>query len=67
VSGLHHLELRPRSLSITRRKDRKDCAEIRRNDRASYRFKLDTKTVDTPSGGRWLMSDLGQKRTFQLK
>ena len=43
MSGLHHAELRPRSLRYCTRKDRKDCAEIRRDDRASYRFKLDTK------------------------
>jgi hypothetical protein len=64
VWGLHHAELRPRSLRYCTPESRKDCAEIRRDDGASYRFKLDTKRADTPSGGRWPMSALGQKQTF---
>jgi hypothetical protein len=67
--GLHHVELRPRSLRYYRRKDGKDCAESRRDAvivdaKTRHRFKLDTKRTDTPSGDRWPMSALGQKRTF---
>ena len=70
MSGLHHVELRPRSLRYYRRKDRKDCAESRRNAvivdaKTRHRFKLDTKRMGTPSGGRWPMSALGQKRTSE--
>ena len=35
VSGLHHVELRPRSLRYYRRKDRKDCAERRHENLAA--------------------------------
>ena len=57
MSGLHHIELRPRSLRYYRRKDRKDCAESRRDAvivdaNTRHRFKLDTKRMGTPSGGR---------------
>jgi len=70
VSGLHHVELRPRSLRYYRRKDRKDCAESRRDAvivdaKTRHRFKLDTKRTDTPSGGRWPMSALGHKETLK--
>ena len=63
MSGLHHVELRPRSLRYYRRKDRKDCAERRRDAvivdaKTRHRFKLDSKRTDTPSGGRWPMSAL---------
>ena len=56
MSGLHHIELRPRSLRYYRRKDRKDCAERRRDAvivdaKTRHRFKLDTKRMGTPSGG----------------
>jgi hypothetical protein len=68
VSGLHHVELRPTSLRYYRRKDRKDCGERRRDAvivdaKTRHRFKLDTKRMGTPSGGRWPMSALGQKQT----
>jgi hypothetical protein len=48
VSGLHYVELRPRSLRYYRRKDRKDCAESRRDAvivdaKTGRRFKLDIK------------------------
>ena len=71
MSGLYHVELRPRSLRYYRRKDRKDCAESRRDAvivdaKTRHRFKLDTKRTDTPSGGRWPMSALCQKRTFRV-
>ena len=70
MSGLHHVKLRPRSLRYYRRKDRKDCAEGRRDAvivdaKTRHRFKLDTKRMDTPSGGRWPRSALGQKRTLK--
>ena len=70
MSGLHHVELRPRSLRYYRRKDRKDCAESRRDAvivdaKTRHRFKLDSKRTDTPSGGRWPMSALGQKQTSE--
>ena len=67
MSWLHHVELRPRSLRYYRRKDHKDCAERRRDavivDAKTSRFKLDSKRMDTPSGGGWPMSALGHKRT----
>ena len=70
MSGLHHVELRPRSLRYYRRKDRKDCAESRRDAvivdaKTRHRFKLDTKRMGTPSGGRWPMSALGHKETLK--
>ena len=54
MSGLHHVELRPRSLRYYRRKDRKDCAESRRDAvivdaKTRHRFKLDTKRMGAKS------------------
>ena len=70
MSGLHYVELRPRSLRYYRRKDRKDCAERRRDAvivdaKTRHRFKQDTKRTDTSSGGRWPMSALGHKETLK--
>src|SRR5215813_14378342 len=70
--GLHHVELRPRSLRYYRRKDGKDCAESRRDAvivdaKTRHRFKLDTKRTDTPSGDRWPMSALGHQRTSRAQ
>jgi hypothetical protein len=64
VSGLHHVELRPRSLRYctTERPQRLCRKQTRRRhgeDRASYWFKLYTKRTDTPSRG--------QKRTLTLR
>ena len=72
MSGLHHVELRPRSLRYYRRKDREDCAERRRDAvivdaKTRHRFKLDTKRMGTPSGGRCPLCAKSRPSAMQQK
>ena len=69
MSGLHHVKLRPRSLKYYTTKRLQRFAESRRgavivDAKTGHRFKLDTKRMDTPSGGCWPMSALDHKRTL---
>ena len=66
MSRLHHVELRPRSLKYYTTERLQGFAESRRDAvivdaKTGHRFKLDTKRMDTPSGGRWPMSALPPK------